>query len=104
MKRVIILSPYKGDLGRNMTYLRRAMADSAHRMEAPFASHRLYPWFLNDNVPNQRLKGFELEEAWLQVAEMVASYDDYGISKGMGLTLDKAHVLNLTVEHRMIGI
>lgn len=86
-----------------MTYLRRAMADSAKRMEAPFASHRLYPWFLHDNIPEQRLKGFQLEEAWLQVAELVACYEDLGISKGMGETLDKAHALNLIVEHRLIG-
>lgn len=104
MKRVIILSPYRGDLGRNLVYLRRCLADSARRFEAPFASHVLYPMFLNDNIPEQRLKGFELEAAWLAVAEMVASYDDYGISKGMSDTIDRAHGLNLTVEHRLLGV
>lgn len=87
MKRVIILSPYRGDIGGNLVYARRCMADSVRRFEAPFASHLLYPFILNDTDPSQRTKGFELEAAWLVVADLVAVYIDLKVSSGMKKTL-----------------
>ncbi len=43
MRRVVIESPYAGDVERNLRYLRLAMADCLERGEAPYASHALYP-------------------------------------------------------------
>ena len=42
MIKVIIESPYTGDVERNLEYARRCMRDSIKRGEAPFASHLLY--------------------------------------------------------------
>lgn len=83
MKRVIIESPYAGDIAANEAYLRRAIADSLRRGEAPFASHRFYPGILDDNIPEERRLGMEAGFAWGQVAEICAVYGDLGISSGM---------------------
>jgi hypothetical protein len=42
MKRVILESPFAGDVERNLRYARAALRDSLHRGEAPLASHLLY--------------------------------------------------------------
>lgn len=84
--RVIIESPYAGDIERNVRYARACMADSLRRGEAPFASHLLYtqPGILRDEVLGERDLGIAAGFAWGDVAELVAIYDDLGISKGMG--------------------
>lgn len=102
MLRVMILSPYKGDVGRNLVYARRAMKDSVARLEAPFAAHLLYPFILNDSVASERTKGFELEEAWLKVADLVAVYHDLGISHGMQLIINAAMIFSLRIEYRLL--
>lgn len=50
MRRVIIESPYAGNVEANATYLRRCLRDSLLRGEAPFASHAIYtlPGVLDD--------------------------------------------------------
>ena len=105
-KRVIILSPYKGDIEGNLKYLRQCMADSAKRGEAPYASHAMYPFFLNDMLPEERAKGFEMEAAWLAVAEMIAVYWDLGVSSGMQNTIHRNSINQsvLPVEYRNILI
>lgn len=55
---------------------------------------------MNDTVPAERAKGFELEAAWLFVAEKVAVYTDYGLSDGMKNTLSRT---DLPVDYREIG-
>ena len=56
MQRVIIESPYAGDVERNVRYARAAMADCLKRGEAPFASHLLYTQegVLDDDIPGER--------------------------------------------------
>ena len=56
MRRVIIESPYAGDVERNLRYLRACTRDSLMRGEAPFASHAIYsqPGVLDDHDPEQR--------------------------------------------------
>ena len=39
MKRVIIESPYSGDIPRNLLYARLCVFDCLQRGEAPYASH-----------------------------------------------------------------
>jgi len=76
MKLVIIESPFaaepgvtgeakKAQLRTNAAYRDLAMADSLHRGEAPFASHRMYPGVLDDDVPEQRRQGINAGLAWI---------------------------------------
>ena len=103
--RVIIESPYAGDISRNELYARRALADSISRGEAPFASHLLYtqPGVLDENDPAQRALGIELGYTWMSVASLVVFYIDYGMSPGMYKAEGKAAFLSIPIEKRTIG-
>jgi hypothetical protein len=102
MKRVIVLSPYKGARHDNVTYARRVLLDSLKRGEAPFASHLLYTQVLEDNIPADRVRGLSCESAWLEVADLVACYTDRGISDGMQYALDQARGTK-PVEYRSLN-
>lgn len=58
-RRVLIESPYAGDVARNERYARACLADSLARGEAPFASHLLYtqPGVLDDTNPHEHAAG-----------------------------------------------
>lgn len=85
MKRVIIESPYAGDVEANVAYARSAMRDSLNRGEAPIASHLLYtqPGILRDDMPDERQHGIDAGLAWRAVAELAVFYVDRGWSSGM---------------------
>jgi hypothetical protein len=106
MKRVIIESPYAGDIARNEKYARRCMRDSVMRGEAPFASHLLYTQegILNDKVPEERRLGMEAGFTWLELAEASIVYIDYGISDGMNRGIQVARDLQIPITYRTIGI
>ena len=102
MKRVIILSPYKGSRDENVLYARLALLDSLERGEAPFASHLLYTQVLDDKIPGDRVRGLSCESTWLAAADLVACYTDRGISDGMQYALDQARGTK-PVEYRTIN-
>jgi hypothetical protein len=85
MKRVILESPYAGNVEENVAYARRCMRDCIERLEAPFASHLLYtqPGILNDNKPVEREAGICAGLNWGVVAEATVVYIDKGITDGM---------------------
>lgn len=104
MKRVIIESPYAGDVERNERYLVACMRDSFQRGEAPFASHRLYPGILNDLVHAERELGIEAGLNWGQFAELTAVYADLGsFSVGMQRGIDRARQQGRPIEVRTLG-
>lgn len=102
MRRVIIESPYAGDVERNLRYLRAALADCLARGEAPFASHGLYtqPGVLDDQIRAQRELGIEAGLAWHDVADAIVIYADLGISDGMKRGMRRAHARRQDVEIR----
>lgn len=102
MKRVIIESPFAGDVERNKTYLRSCIRDSILRGEAPFASHRMYTDALDDLLPEERKLGIEAGFAWRVVANLTAFYVDYGYSGGMRLAIDNCKERGVPYEERRI--
>lgn len=88
MRRVIIESPYAGDIEGNTRYARDAMFDSLNRGEAPIASHLLYPQVLNEDDPKERQWGIDAGLAWRTVAEAAVFYVDRGWSGGMKAARD----------------
>jgi len=104
MRRVIIESPYAGNIEENLAYVRAAMKDSLSRGEAPFASHALYtqPGVLNDDVPEEREWGIHAGFAWRAAAEATVVYTDYGISKGMTYGIEAAQKMGQPVEYRTL--
>lgn len=104
MKRVILESPYAGDIAINVAYARRCVRDSLSRGEAPIASHLLYtqPDILNDDDPTERQWGIDAGLAWKAVADASVVYTDLGISRGMQYGIDAAKAAGIPVEFRSI--
>ena len=105
MKRVIIESPYAGNIEWNVRYLRACMRDCLLRGEAPFASHGLYtqPAVLRDEVPEERQHGIDAGFAWRSVADLTVVYTDLGMSGGMKHGVDHAQKLGHPIEYRTLG-
>lgn len=104
MRRVIIESPFAGDVERNLRYLRACMADCLVRGEAPFASHGLYtqPGVLDDSIPEERELGIVAGFAWREVAAITAVYTDLGVSRGMEYGIAAAtRLVEESPEHRI---
>lgn len=102
-KRVLIESPYAGDVAENLRYLHIAMRDSIfHYDEAPIASHELYTRALNDLVPEERAIGIAAGLRWGEAAELTAVYLDRGISNGMRLGIEAAEKAGRPIEWRSL--
>ena len=104
MKRVILESPYAGDVKKNTEYARKCMHDCLMRGEAPFASHLLYtqPHVLDDDIPEERELGIKAGFVWGEVADAVVVYIDYGISGGMQKGLERAKKSGMQIECRRL--
>jgi len=104
MKKVIIESPYAGDVEKNIAYARKCVNHSLSKGEAPFAGHLLYPQdgVLDDNKKFERILGIEAALVWGKGAELTAVYEDYGISDGMKLGIERAKKENRPIEYRRI--
>jgi len=101
--RVIVESPFAGGFS-NVRYSRECLRDCLDRGESPFASHLLYTQkgVLNDAVPDERKRGIEAANGWLEVADYVAVYMDLGVTNGMLLGVIKAARLNKQFRLRWI--
>ena len=104
MKKVILESPYAGDVEENLKYARECVKHSLSMGESPIASHLLYtqPGILDDEIPSERRLGIEAGLVWKSVADKHVFYCDLGISKGMAYALEQAKKNNIPVELRAI--
>ena len=103
-KLVVIESPYKGDIKRNEAYARAALRDCISRGESPYASHLLLtqPGVLDDSNPEEREKGIAAGLAWQDAADLIAVYEDYGITEGMQRAITRAKKLKIPIDYRTI--
>jgi hypothetical protein len=106
MRRVIVESPYAGDIVKNEDYARSCMYDSLRRGEAPFASHLLYTQrgILRDEVSSEWEWGIRAGLAWGEVAEATVVYTDLGISDGMKRGIQNAINAVRPVEYRSLKV
>lgn len=104
MRRVILESPYAGDVEANLEYGRRCVRDSVLRGEAPIASHLLFtqPGVLDDAVHEQRELGIAAGLAWLNYADAMVLYIDMGMSPGMRSAMKAAQLIGVPTELRML--
>jgi len=104
---VFICSPYRaansGTHLRNTDYARQAMFDSFARAEAPFVPHILYPQILNDDDEVDHNLAIAAANAWMEMADTLAVYEDLGISAGMAAEIKLAQELDIHVEYRSIA-
>jgi len=102
--RVILETPYAGNIEANLAYARACMADCLQRGEAPFASHLLYTQegVLDDAIPEERERGIRAGFAWGEAAAKVVVYIDRGISSGMKYGIEAAGERGMLVEYRKL--
>lgn len=105
MKRVVIESPYAGDVEHNLRYLRAAMHDCIKRGESPYASHALLTQegVLDDKNPIERETGIQAGFAWREVADLTVVYTDLGITRGMKYGIVDAENKGRPIEYRSLG-
>jgi hypothetical protein len=104
MRRVILESPFAGDIEANIKYARACVRDALWRGETPLASHLLYtqPGILNDDAPYERAQGINAGHAWIPYADAVVVYTDRGISDGMQAGIRSAEFHKIPVEYRSL--
>lgn len=104
MRKVVVESPFAGDVERNLTYARACLHDCLLRGEAPIASHLLYTQagVLDDNKPEERKLGIEAGLVWGALAEATVVYTDYGVSNGMKFGIERAEKEGRPVEYRRL--
>ena len=106
MKKVLVESPYKAatdsERKRNVQYGCAAMRDCFKRGEAPFASHLLYtqPGVLDDDNLSERRLGIAGGLVWGVQAELTVVYQDFGVSEGMQMGIDRADYEGRDVVYR----
>jgi hypothetical protein len=105
MRKVILESPFAGNVNKNIRYARACVRDCVQKGDAPIASHLLYtqPGILNDDIPEERQLGIDSGLAWGTEAEATVLYVDLGVSNGMKYGIARAKKENRPIEERTIG-
>lgn len=103
MRRVIIESPFAGEVDRNREYLRRLILDSLERGESPYASHGFFTHFLDDTKPEERKLGINAGLEWAKAAEAVIYCLDLGLSSGMLYALERHSQASRRIEIRYLS-
>ena len=86
MKKVFICSPYRGDVERNV-----ALAN------CPVVPHLMYPQFLKDSDPDERILGITLGVELMKICDEVWIFGST-ISSGMAFELEHASKLGIPVR------
>lgn len=114
MRKVILETPYAGDIELNTFYAQCCMMDCIKKGEAPFASHLIYPQVLEENTPAERGLGIGMGFMWGREADLCAIYTDlcdkgnlaglktYILSDGMQRAKELYEDLNIKVEIRSL--
>lgn len=104
MKRVIIESPYKGNIEKNIKYARACMRDCLKKGEIPLASHLLYTQegILDDSLEKERNLGIEAGIYWGILADLIVVYTDKGISDGMRKGIERYRYHKIPIEYRKL--
>jgi len=91
MKRVVVESPYKGNIKLNEIFGEFCLHEClVVYNESPFASHLLYTrrYVLRDHVPADRKLGINAGFEWRDVSDYTVFYVDLGMTEGMQLGID----------------
>jgi hypothetical protein len=105
MKRVIVESPYAGNIELNEIYGEFAMHDClVNHDESPYASHLLYTrkHVLRDTIPSERKLGIKAGFYWRDVAQKTVFYTDLGMTDGMILGIEDCELKQNPYEIRKL--
>ena len=108
IKKVVIESPFSGNVTENIEYTLKCIHDSHRiRKEAPIASHLLYTRYpekghIDDDDEERRNHGIHCGFEWNKHADLVAIYTDNGITRGMKYGIEFAIKYNIPLEYRTL--
>ena len=117
--KVVVETPYSGDIEKNVEYLLRCMHDSYfNKNEAPIASHLLYTRLPKNEIKGEsyqghvqdsnfsrhgRKHGIDCGFLWNQHADKIVVYTDNGITNGMKQGIKFALEYNIKLEYRKLN-
>ena len=99
--RVVVESPYAGDVAANIEYARQCMNYCLRNGLAPYASHLLYTQdgVLDDSIPEERALGINAGLAWKHASGCkTLFFIDLGWSSGMVEALEYCKENDLDYE------
>jgi hypothetical protein len=99
VKRVFLISPYSGDVERNLKYADKCQTFCFSSGWAPFAGHLQYTRVLDDSDEKDRSFGMTSAYEWLIVSELAVAFMDLGVSRGMHADLDAASRLKVPIQY-----
>ena len=97
MKKVFICSPYRGDVKENSKIAREFGRLAAMCDYVLVIPHLVFPQFLDDNDPKERILGITLGAELLKVCDMMWVVGSK-VTKGMQFEIDAAKALKLPVR------
>ena len=103
-KLTVVESPFAGDIERNIRYARLCCLDCIRRNEMPYASHLLLTQVLDDTIGAERALGMSVGFAWAEHGELIAVYEDFGISGGMRAGIANAIARSQAIEYRRLPL
>lgn len=102
MQRVVVESPYAGDIAANTAYAQTACKDCMRKGEIPFASHLFFPQFLDETNQVQRDIGIAAGYCFWKEFDKIVFYIDRGISPGMAKALERSILEKKPYEFRQL--
>lgn len=97
MQKVFICSPYRGDIEHNIEVARYAGHIAAVTGYVPVIPHLIYPQFLDDNIPDERILGIQLGAELLKASDMMWLIGSK-ITKGMKYELEIAKKMRIPIR------
>lgn len=97
MQQVFICSPYRGDIEHNTEVARYAGHIAAVTGYVPVIPHLLYPQFLDDNIPDERILGIQLGAELLKASDMMWLIGSK-ITTGMKYELEIAKTMRIPIR------
>jgi len=93
---VYVCSPYRGDVKRNVELAKAYCRYVISQGGAPVAAHLLYPRFLDDSDPEERITGLEFALLLLEKCDELWVFGDK-ISRGMAHEIHEAKMRGMPV-------
>lgn len=97
MKLIYIVSPYAGDISKNVAFAKSACRYAIDQGHTPIAVHLLYPQMLDDSNPAERETGLRLGLRVLESCDELWAFGDR-LSTGMKREIEAAKALDLPIR------
>ena len=95
---VFICSPYAGCIKENVQNARRYSRFAYLNWKMPITPHLLYPRFLDDKMPQERMDGMDMGLRLLDLCEELWVFGDY-FSSGMQREIAHAVARFMTIRY-----